>query len=96
MLDVGQQASLRQLVGDDYSRHKPQALEQSLEGLLGSFPITLLDGAHRWWRILFPMPNVTWPTTAEIADGLAPALQQRELTRKAYAHTHRRDNLLEF
>jgi alkanesulfonate monooxygenase SsuD/methylene tetrahydromethanopterin reductase-like flavin-dependent oxidoreductase (luciferase family) len=45
---------------------------------------------------LFSMPNVTRRLTAEIADGLAPALQQRGLTRKAYAHTHLRDNLLEF
>jgi hypothetical protein len=35
-------------------------------------------------------------TTAEIADGLVPALQQRGLTRKGYAHRHLRDNLLEF
>jgi FMN-dependent oxidoreductase (nitrilotriacetate monooxygenase family) len=45
---------------------------------------------------LFSMPNVTRRTTAEIADGLAPALQQRGLTRKAYAHKQLRDNLLEF
>ena len=45
---------------------------------------------------LFSMPNVTRRTTAEVADGLAPALQQRGLIRKAYAHTHLRDNLLEF
>jgi hypothetical protein len=45
---------------------------------------------------LFSMPNVTRRTTAEVADGLAPALQQRGQIRKAYAHTHLRDNLLEF
>jgi FMN-dependent oxidoreductase (nitrilotriacetate monooxygenase family) len=45
---------------------------------------------------LFSMPNVNRRTTAEIADGLAPALQQRGLTRKAYTHKHLRDNLLEF
>jgi FMN-dependent oxidoreductase (nitrilotriacetate monooxygenase family) len=45
---------------------------------------------------LFSMSNVTRRTTAEIADGLAPALQQRGLTRRAYAHTQLRDNLLEF
>ena len=45
---------------------------------------------------LFSMPNVSRRTTAEIADGLAPALQQRGLTRKAYAHQLLRDNLLEF
>ena len=45
---------------------------------------------------LFSMPNVTRRTTAEIADGLAAVLQQRGLTRKAYAHKQLRDNLLEF
>jgi len=45
---------------------------------------------------LFSMSNVSRRTTAEIADGLAPALQRRGLTRKAYAHPHLRDNLLEF
>ena len=33
---------------------------------------------------------------AEFADGLAPALKQRKLTRTAYAHERFRDNLLEF
>ena len=33
---------------------------------------------------------------AEIADGLTPALQKRGLTRRAYAHAHFRDNLMEF
>ena len=32
----------------------------------------------------------------EVCDGLVPELQRRGLTRKAYAHTHLRDNLLEF
>jgi len=32
----------------------------------------------------------------EICDGLVPELQRRGLTRKAYAHKHLRDNLLEF
>ena len=45
---------------------------------------------------LFSMPNVCRRTTAEIADGLASALQQRGLTRKAYAHTYLRENLVEF
>jgi alkanesulfonate monooxygenase SsuD/methylene tetrahydromethanopterin reductase-like flavin-dependent oxidoreductase (luciferase family) len=45
---------------------------------------------------LFSMPNVSRRTTAEIADGLAPALWRRGLTRRAYAHKHLRDNLLEF
>ena len=49
MLDTGQQASLchtiaSQLIGDDHSRHKLQALQQTLEEPLGGFPITpLLD-----------------------------------------------------
>lgn len=33
---------------------------------------------------------------AEIADGLAPALQRRGLIRDGYTHKHFRDNLLEF
>jgi len=45
---------------------------------------------------LLSMGNVSRRTTAEIADGLVPVLQQRGLTRKAYAHKHLRDNLLEF
>lgn len=45
---------------------------------------------------LFSMPNVSRRTTTEIADGLVPALQRRGLTRRAYAHTQLRDNLLEF
>ena len=45
---------------------------------------------------LFSMPNVSRRTMAEITDGLIPALQQRGLTRRAYAHQHLRDNLLEF
>jgi FMN-dependent oxidoreductase (nitrilotriacetate monooxygenase family) len=32
----------------------------------------------------------------EICDGLVPALQRRGLTRRAYAHQHFRDNLMEF
>ena len=32
----------------------------------------------------------------EICDGLVPELQRRDLVRKAYAHKHLRDNLLEF
>ena len=32
----------------------------------------------------------------EICDGLVPELQRRGLTRKAYAHKHFRDNLMEF
>jgi FMN-dependent oxidoreductase (nitrilotriacetate monooxygenase family) len=45
---------------------------------------------------LFSMSNVSRRTMAEITDGLIPALQQRGLTRRAYAHKHLRDNLLEF
>jgi FMN-dependent oxidoreductase (nitrilotriacetate monooxygenase family) len=33
---------------------------------------------------------------AEIADGLAPALQRRGLIRDGYAHRHLRDNMLDF
>jgi hypothetical protein len=49
VLDIGQQMTLRhpiasQLVGDDHSRHILQALQQTPEEPLGSFPITsLLD-----------------------------------------------------
>jgi hypothetical protein len=32
----------------------------------------------------------------EVCDGLVPELQRRGLTRKAYAHSHLRNNLLEF
>jgi FMN-dependent oxidoreductase (nitrilotriacetate monooxygenase family) len=32
----------------------------------------------------------------EVCDGLVPELQRRGLTRKAYAHKHLKDNLLEF
>ena len=45
---------------------------------------------------LFSMPNVSRRSTAEICDGLIPALQKRGLVRKQYAHKQFRDNLLEF
>ena len=45
---------------------------------------------------MFSMPNVNRRSMAEITDGLVPALQRRGLTRRAYAHQHLRDNLLEF
>ena len=45
---------------------------------------------------LFALPNVSRKSVSEITDGLIPALQQRGLTRRAYAHKHLRDNLLEF
>lgn len=45
---------------------------------------------------LLSMPNVSRRTTAEICDGLVPALQKRGLVRKQYGHTQFRDNLLEF
>jgi len=45
---------------------------------------------------LLVLPNVSRKTVAEITDGLVPALQQRGLVRKAYAHAQFRDNLLEF
>jgi alkanesulfonate monooxygenase SsuD/methylene tetrahydromethanopterin reductase-like flavin-dependent oxidoreductase (luciferase family) len=32
----------------------------------------------------------------EVCDGLVPELQRRGVTRKAYAHRHLKDNLLEF
>jgi alkanesulfonate monooxygenase SsuD/methylene tetrahydromethanopterin reductase-like flavin-dependent oxidoreductase (luciferase family) len=45
---------------------------------------------------LFSLPNVSRRSTAEIADGLVPALQRRGMTRKAYTQTQLRDHLLEF
>lgn len=45
---------------------------------------------------LFALPNVSRRSVAAITDGLVPELQQRGLVRKAYAHEHLRDNLLEF
>jgi FMN-dependent oxidoreductase (nitrilotriacetate monooxygenase family) len=45
---------------------------------------------------LFSMPNVSRRSTAEICDGLIPALQKRGLVRRQYAHKQFRDNLLEF
>jgi hypothetical protein len=40
--------------------------------------------------------GLTRRTIGEIADGLVPALQRRDLVRTAYSHTLFRDNLLEF
>ena len=45
---------------------------------------------------LITLPNASRRTVAEITDGLVPALQQRGLVRRGYAHTQFRDNLLEF
>lgn len=45
---------------------------------------------------LFSMPNVSRRPTAEICDGLIPALQKRGLVRKQSAHKQFRDYLLEF
>ena len=45
---------------------------------------------------LFSLNDVSRRSVAEVADGLAPALQARGLARRAYAHQHLRDNLLEF
>ena len=45
---------------------------------------------------LFSMGDVSRRTIAEVADGLVPALQERGLARRAYAHAQFRDNLLEF
>jgi alkanesulfonate monooxygenase SsuD/methylene tetrahydromethanopterin reductase-like flavin-dependent oxidoreductase (luciferase family) len=41
-------------------------------------------------------PEMTRRTISEIADGLAPALQQRGLIRSGFSHANFRDNLLEF
>jgi FMN-dependent oxidoreductase (nitrilotriacetate monooxygenase family) len=45
---------------------------------------------------LFSMPNVNRRSTAEITDGLVPALQQRGLVRQSYGRKMLRENLLEF
>jgi alkanesulfonate monooxygenase SsuD/methylene tetrahydromethanopterin reductase-like flavin-dependent oxidoreductase (luciferase family) len=45
---------------------------------------------------LFNLPDVSRRSVATITDGLVPELQQRGLTRRAYAHEQLRDNLLEF
>ena len=45
---------------------------------------------------LLVLPNVSRKTVTEVTDGLVPALQQRGLVRRAYAHKQFRDNLLEF
>ncbi len=45
---------------------------------------------------LLVLPNVSRKTVTEVTDGLIPALQQRGLVRRSYAHKQFRDNLLEF
>ena len=45
---------------------------------------------------LLVLPNVSRKTVVEVTDGLVPALQQRGLVRRSYAHAQFRDNLLEF
>jgi len=45
---------------------------------------------------LIALPKVSRKSVAEITDGLVPALQQRGLVRKQFAHKMFRDNLLEF
>lgn len=45
---------------------------------------------------LIALPNVSRKSVAEITDGLVPALQQRGLVRRQFAHKMFRDNLLEF
>ena len=45
---------------------------------------------------LLVLGDVSRKTVAEITDGLVPALQQRGLVRRGYAHKQFRDNLLEF
>lgn len=45
---------------------------------------------------LFELPNLSRRSIATLTDGLVIELQRRGLTRRAYAHEHLRDNLLEF
>jgi len=45
---------------------------------------------------LIALGDVSRRSVATITDGLVPALQRRGLTRKAYEHSHLRDNLLAF
>ena len=45
---------------------------------------------------LDPAVLVPWLAMATKHLGLVPELQRRSLTRKAYAHKHFRDNLMEF
>jgi FMN-dependent oxidoreductase (nitrilotriacetate monooxygenase family) len=102
----GHQQSLAQFLRKAGKRTLREAIVSYTSGgasidLVGSPDVVAAQMAEAMEHIggdgfLFSMPNVTRRTTAEIVDGLAPALQQRGLTRKAYAHTHLRDNLLEF
>jgi FMN-dependent oxidoreductase (nitrilotriacetate monooxygenase family) len=102
----GHQQSLTQFLRKAGKRTLREAIVSYTSGgasidLVGSPDVVAAQMAEAMEHIggdgfLFSMPNVTRRTTAEIVDGLAPALQQRGLTRKAYAHTHLRDNLLEF
>ena len=102
----GHQQSLAQFLRKAGKRTLREAIVSYTSGgasidLVGSPDVVAAQMAEAMEHIggdgfLFSMPNVTRRTTAEIADGLAPALQQRGLTRRAYAHTHLRDNLLEF
>lgn len=45
---------------------------------------------------LFELPNLSRRSIAGLTEGLVVELQRRGLARKAYAHQHLRDNLLEF
>jgi FMN-dependent oxidoreductase (nitrilotriacetate monooxygenase family) len=45
---------------------------------------------------LFSLPDVSRRIIAEVEDGLVPALQDRGLMRRSYAHMMFRDNLLEY
>ena len=45
---------------------------------------------------LFELPNLSRRSIAGLTEGLVVELQQRKLVRRAYAHAHLRDNLLEF
>jgi alkanesulfonate monooxygenase SsuD/methylene tetrahydromethanopterin reductase-like flavin-dependent oxidoreductase (luciferase family) len=102
----GHQQSLAQFLRKAGSRTLREAIVSYTSGgasvdLVGSPDAVAAQMAEAMQEVggdgfLFSMPNVSRRTTAEIADGLAPALQQRGLTRKAYPHKHLRDNLLEF
>jgi len=102
----GHQQSLAQFVRKAGKRTLREAIVSYTSGggsvdLVGSPDVVAAQMAETMAHVggdgfLFSMPNVNRRTTAEITDGLAHALQKRGLTRKAYAHKHLRDNLLEF
>ena len=55
-----------------------------------------LANMSRLTNIDFSQFELDEPLPAEVCDGLVPELQRRSVTRKAYAHKHLRDNLVEF